>query len=118
VRQGENYEPIDPAVHLAMALKRARAKYACSLRKLSEKAGVSPSFLSRIENAQERPPDHILVVYAKSFRVDADELFRLAGRIPSDMVAHLVKSPRTLKQIRAEMAQKAVRNGEQSNNRS
>ena len=118
MRHSEDYEPVDPAIHLAMTLKRARIKYAYSLRKLSEEAGVSPSFLSRIENAQERPPDRILTIYAKSFRVDADELFRLAGRMPSDMVAHLVKSPRTLKQIRAEMAQKASRSGEQSNNRS
>ena len=107
MRDGNGAWPVDVSTALGMALRRARTKYSCSLRDLAKRGGVSVSFLSRVETAQERAPDHVLTLYADSFRVDVDELFRLAGRVHSDVAEHLVENPKAVRKIRAEIERKS-----------
>lgn len=94
---------LDARVALCAALRRARALYNMPLRMLAPKADVSVSFLSRVENGHERPTERVLRVYAAAFRMDFDELNRLAGRVPNDVVQHLVNTPGAVQRVRAEM---------------
>jgi transcriptional regulator with XRE-family HTH domain len=73
---------------------------------MAKKAGVSASLLCRIENAQEKPSERVLKSYAAAFRMNFNELATLAGRVPEDVVKHLVDNPDAVNRIRAEMKEK------------
>lgn len=88
---------------VALALCRARTKYAMSLRSLAREENLSASQLWRVENAQEGASDRVLDIYARRFRLDRDEIYRLAGRLPSDLKEHLVSDPRAVQRVRRDM---------------
>jgi len=85
------------------SLRRARIKYGVGLRKLAESIKISPSVLSRVENGKEKPSNRVLSEYAKRFRLNLDELSRSMGKIPHDMMHHLVTDPDAAKRVREEM---------------
>lgn len=88
---------------LGMALRRARVLYAVGLRELARQAEVSATYLSKIETGQQKPSERILRIYADKFRVDFDELNRLAGRVPDDVKDHLVQTPGAIRKLRSQM---------------
>lgn len=95
---------------LGMALRRARVLYDTGLRELARDADVSAAYLSKIETGQTKPSERILRLYSDRFRVDFDELSRLAGRVPDDVSQHLVKTPGAIRRLRNQM-QKGKKNG-------
>lgn len=94
---------------LGVNLRRARTKYAMGLRELARKEDLSAEFLSAIELGKARAPEGVLKIYAKQFGMDMDELMRLAGRIPTDLKEHLLRSKKNMKRIREEVRRNASR---------
>ena len=88
---------------LGMALRRARVLYAVGLRELARQAEVSAAYLSKVETGQQKPSERVLRIYADKFRVDFDELNRLAGRVPDDVKVHLVQTPGAIRRLRNQM---------------
>lgn len=96
---------------LGMALRRARVLYAVGLRELARQADVSATYLSKVETGQQKPSERVLRIYSEKFRVDFDEINRLAGRIPDDVRDHLVQTPGAIKRLRNQM-EKGKKNGQ------
>ncbi len=65
-----------------------------SLRKFAEKVGLSPTYLSRIENDREPPPSEAIIEnLAAALDIDRYELLSLAGRVPSEFFEAFRKNP-------------------------
>jgi transcriptional regulator with XRE-family HTH domain len=74
---------------------RLRHPESPSLRKFAEQVGLSPTYLSRIENAKEPPPSEAIIEkLAQALEVDRYELLSLAGRVPSEFFEAFRKNPR------------------------
>jgi transcriptional regulator with XRE-family HTH domain len=67
-------------------IKQQRVSFQLTLQQLSEKSGVSPSHLGRIERGQRFPSAHILRKIAQPLGFDEDELFTLAGYLSSEPI--------------------------------
>ena len=91
---------------LGQSMSFGRTRYGVTLRELARVLEVSPSYLSRLENGQETPSARILEEYSERFRLDLDEMSRLASRIPRDIRRHLVNSPVAFRMVREAMAQR------------
>ena len=63
------------AVNLGLQLRTARQKSGMTLRELARKLGVSPSFLSQIENGKSQPSVATLYSMAQTLGVSIDHLF-------------------------------------------
>jgi transcriptional regulator with XRE-family HTH domain len=61
--------------NLGSRLKDLRLKAGLTLRELARKAGVSPSFVSQIENGKSQPSVATLYTFAQLLDVSIDELF-------------------------------------------
>lgn len=74
-------------------LKRVRLSKNQGLRVTAKSAGMSATYLSRVENNQETSPpgEEKLRQLADVLDDDFDELMQLAGRVPSD-VANVIKA--------------------------
>ena len=75
-------------------IQKERIDKGVSLRKLASVAGVSPSYLSKIENNVMPPPsaDKIGAI-AKVLDLNADKLISLSNKIPSDVVSIIRRKP-------------------------
>ncbi len=73
-------------------LKREDKKF--SLRQLAEKAGVTPGYLSQVENGQVVPSDDKLRILAAELREDPDVLMILAGRLSDELRSITAKRPK------------------------
>jgi hypothetical protein len=73
--------------------------------------GVSHTFVSAIELGHQLPTAQRLVQFADALKLDADELCRLAGHVPPDVVQTLKTQPALIGVVRAvqEAAQQATR---------
>src|SRR3954452_15801687 len=67
--------------NLGSRLKSVRLKAGWTLRELARKAGVSPSFVSQIENGKSQPSVATLYVFAQLLDVSIDELFDQRGGV-------------------------------------
>ncbi|MEK3836502.1 helix-turn-helix domain-containing protein [Paenibacillus sp. FSL R7-0128] len=68
-------------------ISRNRKELGLSLRAMAEKAQISPSQLSKIENGSAKSPnDETLERIAYALNVDKDRLFALAGKLSKDSV--------------------------------
>ena len=74
-------------------IKQQRVSFQLTLQQLSEKSGVSPSHLGRIERGQRFPSAHILRKIAQPLGFDEDELFTLAGYLSSEPLGVAEKDP-------------------------
>ena len=74
-------------------LKRVRIARDLSLRETASKVGVSPTYLSRVENCLDPSPptEKTLRALADVLGDNFDELMQLAGRVPED-VEKLIKA--------------------------
>jgi transcriptional regulator with XRE-family HTH domain/quercetin dioxygenase-like cupin family protein len=86
--------------NLGSRLKNIRLKAGWTLRELARQAGVSPSFVSQIENGKSQPSVATLYEFAQLLNVSIDELFDptggfaprpagRAGRVPTPHLASL-----------------------------
>jgi transcriptional regulator with XRE-family HTH domain len=68
-----------------------------SLREFARKIGLSPAYLSRIENEKEPPPSEAIIErMAEALGVDKYELFSHAGKIPTEFLETFQKNPKSV----------------------
>jgi len=72
-------EGVDPAVNLGSRLRQARLDADMSLRELARTLGVSPSFVSQLENGKSQPSVATLYSLAQLLNVSIDRLFEGTG---------------------------------------
>jgi transcriptional regulator with XRE-family HTH domain len=78
-------------------LRDKRVEKGFSLRKFAEAVGVSPTYLSQVEQGNCDPPTASRVRrMAEILGENADELIALAGRVPEDLPGILQKQPARL----------------------
>lgn len=80
-------------------LREAKKKTdpAFSLRGFANAVGVSPSFMSQIENSESTPPSAgNIKKMAELLGYDADELLALAGRFDPALEQIITKTPRAM----------------------
>ena len=66
-----------------------------SLREFAKKVGLSPAYLSRIENGKEPPPSEgVVEKLAEALGADKYELFSYAGKVPTEFLETFKKNPR------------------------
>jgi transcriptional regulator with XRE-family HTH domain len=68
-------EGVDPAVNLGSRLRQARLDADMTLRELARTLGVSPSFVSQLENGKSQPSVATLYSLAQLLGVSIDQLF-------------------------------------------
>ncbi len=66
-----------------------------SLRKVAERAGIEPSYLSKIERDEQPPPGEAVIrQLAVELSEDPDVLLALAGKVSSDLLGIIRSRPR------------------------
>ncbi len=66
-----------------------------SLREFAKKVGLSPAYLSRIENDKEPPPSGTVVErLAEALGADKYELFSYADKMPAEFLETFKKNPK------------------------
>jgi len=67
------------------------------LREFAREVGLSPAYLSRIENEKEPPPSEpIIERMAEALGADKYELFSHAGKIPTEFLETFQKNPKSV----------------------
>ncbi|MGH2460936.1 MAG: helix-turn-helix domain-containing protein [Chloroflexota bacterium] len=83
-------------------IRELRKACGISQRDLAERSGIDFTYLSKIENERMPPPaEPTIQVMAETLGADADELIRLAGKVPSDLAEFLVKDPHVIRFLRS-----------------
>jgi HTH-type transcriptional regulator, competence development regulator len=78
-------------------VRRERKAKEIGLRKMANKIGVSPTYLSKIERDEFNPPSEDKVrKIAEIIGQDPDELLALAGRVASDLTEIIRERPREM----------------------
>ena len=68
---------------------------AFSVRQVAARIGVEPSYLSKIERGEQRPPSEATIVkLAEDLDEDADALLAMAGKVSGDLQAVIRHRPR------------------------
>jgi transcriptional regulator with XRE-family HTH domain len=92
-------ESLDSRLHdLGEFIRDQRRNARLSLRKLSERAGISNPYLSQIERGLRKPSAEILQGIARGLRISAETLYVRAGILdergdPPDLIAAVVRDP-------------------------
>jgi len=74
---------------------RVQHKDYSSLREFARKVGLSPAYLSRIENEKEPPPSEAVVErLAEALGADKYELFSYAGKVPVEFFETFRRNPK------------------------
>lgn len=77
-------------------LRLQREEYA-SLRNFASKVGLSPTYMSHLENNKVPPPSEgVIERLAEALQADKYELFSLAGKMPPEFLTAFQKNPRGL----------------------
>ena len=76
-------------------VRSAREETGYGLRELAHRIGISPAYLSRIETSsiEWTPSEDLIRSLASVLNHDADELMRLAGRLPTDIQRYILTNP-------------------------
>ena len=78
-------------------VRREREAREIGLREMAKMIGVSPTYLSKVERDEFRPPaEDKVTAIAKIIGHDADELLALAGRVASDLTDVIKRRPREM----------------------
>lgn len=82
--------------HLIRELRLKHQEYT-SLREFARKVGLSPAYLSRIENEKEPPPsEKVVEKLAEVLEADKYELFSYAGKVPVEFFETFKKNPKSV----------------------
>ena len=66
-----------------------------SVRQVAARIGVEPSYLSKIERGEQRPPSEAKIrLLAGELGEDPDVLLALAGKVSPDLKAAIIKRPK------------------------
>lgn len=72
-------------------------KYEYSIRKVSKRTGIEPTYLSKIERGTVPPPsDEVIVALAKELKENPDSLLIKAGRIPASIKSAILLRPKVM----------------------
>ena len=75
-----------------------------SLRKLAERIGIQPSYLSKIEREELAPPsEEVIYKLANELKLDADVLLAMAGKISTDLRQVILKRPEIFAKLLREL---------------
>ena len=75
------------------ALRRNDREF--SVRQVAARIGIEPSYLSKIERGEERPPSEATIVkLAEDLGEDADALLAMAGKVSGDLQEVIRRRPR------------------------
>jgi len=75
-----------------------------SLRKVADRVGLEPSYLSKIERGDQPPPsEEKIVMLAAELDLDSDVLLALAGKISSDLHDVIQRRPVLFSQLIRDM---------------
>ncbi len=75
-------------------LRQLRRERKINQRALATLVGVDFTYLSKIENERMPPPsEEVIVKLAEALETDADELLRLAQKVPQDIQSAINRSP-------------------------
>ncbi|QDT34016.1 helix-turn-helix domain-containing protein [Thalassoglobus polymorphus] len=87
--------------HFGEVLREARIAKGFSLRKFAEKVGISPTYLSLVEQGKvESPPTADRVKrMAELLEENADQWIALAGRVPGDLSEIIQKQPTEMPEL-------------------
>ena len=81
-------------------LREKRIAKGFSLRKFAEKVGVSPTYLSHVEQGAADPPTAERVkTMAELLGENADEMIALAGRMPEDLPEIIQRRPTEIPEL-------------------
>ena len=81
-------------------LREARLAKGITLRKFAEQVGVSPTYLSQVEQDNVDPPTAERVhTMATLLGANADEWTALAGRVPEDLPGIIQKEPTAMPEL-------------------
>ena len=70
-----------------------------SLRKLAEKAGVEPGYLSKIERGVERASDDTIIALADALGESRDVLLAMDGRVSARLLRIICKHPTLMAEL-------------------
>jgi transcriptional regulator with XRE-family HTH domain len=77
-----------------------RTDKAFSIRQVAQRAGIEPSYLSKIERGIEAPPsEETIVKLAQELSEDPDLMLALAGKVSSDLQEVIRKRPQLFAQL-------------------
>ena len=75
-------------------LREKRVAKGFTLRKFAEKVGISPTYLSHVEQGQADPPTAERVrTMAELLEENADQMIAMAGRVPEDLPGIIQRRP-------------------------
>jgi len=75
-------------------LRQLRLERKINQRLLAAQVGVDFTYLSKIENGRMPPPsEDVIVKLAEALQTDADELLRLAQKVPHGIQSVINRSP-------------------------
>ena len=78
-------------------VRRLREDKKIGLRKFAQMVGMSPTYLSKVERDEFKPPTEEKVrAIAAALGQDPDELLALAGRVSSDLADIIQRHPREM----------------------
>jgi len=78
---------------LGEVIHDARIKLGLSLRDVTKKFKITPSYLSDIENDRRVPSEDVLEKIADLLHLDYDDLMARAGRFGEDAVRYMMRTP-------------------------
>jgi transcriptional regulator with XRE-family HTH domain len=71
-----------------------------SLRKVAQRIGIEPSYLSKIERDIEKSPSEDLIIrIAKEFNQDQNVLLAMSGKVSQELQAIILKNPIVFAQL-------------------
>jgi len=80
-----------------VTVRRLREVRKIGLRKFAQRVGMSPTYLSKVERDEFKPPSEKKVrAIAKALGQDSDEILALAGRVSSDLTDIIQRHPRQM----------------------
>ena len=75
-----------------------------SLRKVAERVGVEPSYLSKVERGEVAPPSEATIVrLAEDLGEDPDVLLAMAGKVSGDLQDIIRRRPRLFAELLREL---------------
>jgi len=78
-------------------VRRLREEQKIGLRKFAQMVGMSPTYLSKVERDEFKPPTEEKVrAIAETLGQDPDVLLSLAGRVSSDLADIIQRHPREM----------------------
>lgn len=89
-----------PRTTFGPVLREARLAKGITLRKFAEMVGISPTYLSQVEQENVDPPTAERVkTMAELLGANADEWIALAGRLPEDLPGIIRKQPTAMPEL-------------------